>query len=174
MKVTTLIQLTATTLLIACSGCSSIITGGSEKVKINSNPTEATVTVFNKKGDTVTTGTTPTTLKLKKKAGYFKGADYKLVIEKPGYKPYELALKHDINGWYFGNFGFGGLIGFLVVDPLTGGMWKLRPDEVDATLSQAGIAEVRDGEGLMVVLKEQLTPEQQSRLVPLQPAGSAN
>lgn len=174
MKLNSLIQLAVTTVLIGCCGCASIITSGDEKIPISSAPSEASVTVFDKKGQTVATGTTPATLKLTKKAGYFKGADYKLVIEKPGYKPFETDIKHDINGWYFGNFGFGGLLGFLVVDPLTGGMWKLRPDKVDTTLSATGTAEIRAGEGLMVVLKEQLTPEQQRNLEPLQASASGN
>jgi hypothetical protein len=30
-----------------------------------------------------------------------------------------------MDGWYIGNILFGGLIGILIVDPLTGAMWKL-------------------------------------------------
>jgi hypothetical protein len=30
-----------------------------------------------------------------------------------------------MDGWYIGNILFGGVIGFLIVDPATGAMWKL-------------------------------------------------
>jgi len=168
MKPNSLVQFSAITLIIGCCGCSSIITGGHEKIPVNSTPTAANITVYDLAGQTVATGTTPTELKLKKKAGYFKGADYKLVIEKTGYRTLEIPIKHNIHGWYFGNFGFGGLIGFLVVDPLTGAMWKLKP-EIDTTLSANGTIEIDKHDHLTVLLKEQLSPEQQRNLEPVQP-----
>ena len=30
-----------------------------------------------------------------------------------------------MDGWYIGHILFGGLIGFLIIDPATGSMWKL-------------------------------------------------
>jgi hypothetical protein len=32
-----------------------------------------------------------------------------------------------IDGWYFANLFLGGWIGMLLVDPLTGAMWKIPP-----------------------------------------------
>ena len=173
MKLNPLIQFSAIALIVGCCGCSSIITGGHEKIPVSTTPTAATITVYDKAGQTVATGTTPTELKLKKKAGYFKGADYKMVIEKPGYKTLEIPIKHDIHGWYFGNFGFGGLIGFLVVDPLTGGMWKLKPD-VGTIPPSDGTAERDKHDRLTVVLKEQLSSEQQRNLEPVQSGASGH
>ncbi|WP_342358093.1 hypothetical protein [Arsenophonus nasoniae] len=34
-----------------------------------------------------------------------------------------------------GNLFFGGLIGWLIVDPFNGGIYTLRPEKIDATLS---------------------------------------
>lgn len=42
-----------------------------------------------------------------------------------------------MNGWYFGNLLLGGAIGMLIVDPITGAMYRFRDKEVQATLSQA-------------------------------------
>lgn len=39
-----------------------------------------------------------------------------------------------MDGWYMGNLLFGGFIGFLIVDPATGAMWKL-DDNVYGNLS---------------------------------------
>ncbi len=42
-------------------------------------------------------------------------------------------LEATLDGWYIGNIIFGGLIGFLIVDPLTGAMWKL-PEQAMTSL----------------------------------------
>jgi len=41
-----------------------------------------------------------------------------------------------LSGWYWGNILFGGLIGVLIVDPITGKMWKLPTDDITVNLSQ--------------------------------------
>ena len=44
-------------------------------------------------------------------------------MEKDGYEPVTLPIKANANGWYIGgNLVFGGLIGWLAVDPFNGGM----------------------------------------------------
>jgi hypothetical protein len=164
MKPHTLCQLAVVALVIGSCGCASIITGGDKKIEIASTPSDAIITVYGKGGDVILTDKTPAKIKLKKKASYFKGADYRLVIQKAGYRDFELELKHNINGWYFGNFGFGGLIGFLVVDPLTGGMWTIRPDKVDAQLTPGQSSGITSSEDLVILTKDQLTPEQQQHL----------
>jgi len=55
-------------------------------------------------------------------------------FEKPGYISSAQTVRASIDGWYAaGNFIFGGFIGWLFVDPVTGAMWKL-PDLVHADL----------------------------------------
>jgi len=137
MKKNTLIPLAALSVILACSGCASIINGSKKEVKIGSEPADAKVTVYDSMGAAVQTAQTPTTLKLNRGAGYFKGADYRLLFEKPGYKPTEVLLRSELNGWYMGNLGFGGLIGLLGVDPSTGAMWNLQPDKVVVPLTAA-------------------------------------
>jgi hypothetical protein len=154
--------------LLGLCGCASIITSGDRKVQVTSNPSGANVTVYDMNSMVVATSLTPTTVKLKKGAGYFKGADYRVVVEKAGYQRREFEIRHNINGWYFGNFFLGGMLGFLIVDPLTGGMWVLNPDKIQADLDPIQKPAVSLNEQRMIILsKDQLTPAQQRRLVPL-------
>jgi hypothetical protein len=47
----------------------------------------------------------------------------KLTLEKEGYDKEEVNIEGDANAWYIaGNLVFGGLIGWLIVDPATGAM----------------------------------------------------
>jgi len=69
----------------------------------------------------------PTTLMLKSGNGYFCSAKYMLEFKKEGYEPQTVMLVANMNGWYMGNMLFGGLIGFFIVDPLTGAMYELPP-----------------------------------------------
>ena len=50
----------------------------------------------------------------------------------------DLSMSARLNAWYWGNILFGGLIGWLIVDPATGAMWKLK-DEFTLHLSPAGV-----------------------------------
>lgn len=51
--------------------------------------------------------------------------DYRIKVTKPGFNDIYATLQHSIDGWYWGNIIFGGLIGMLIVDPATGAMYKL-------------------------------------------------
>jgi hypothetical protein len=116
------------------TGCASIIDGGSKTVRISSNPTGAKVTISNRDGKAVSVQTTPAIVVLERSRGYFSGENYKLVFDEPGYYPYETHVKSSVDGWYFGNILFGGLIGMLIVDPATGDMFTLKPREVSCNL----------------------------------------
>ena len=43
--------------------------------------------------------------------------------------------KSTMDGWFIGNLLFGGIIGVLIVDPITGAMWKL-PKQLTVTLAE--------------------------------------
>ena len=115
------------------TGCASILDGGTKTVQINSNPEGATVTIFNKAGKEISVNTTPASIALNR-GGFYSTEDYKLHFEMPGYYPYEAHVASSIDGWYFGNIIFGGLIGILIVDPATGDMWTLSPRELNCNL----------------------------------------
>jgi hypothetical protein len=154
--------------VIAVSGCASIVSGRYQVINIKSNPDDATVKVYDSKGEQISNSKTPFIITLKKGKGYFKSAKYRLVIEKAGYSAAEVQITSRIGGWYaFGNLLFGGLIGYLIVDPLTGAMWTLSPEEVNATLGSETTS-LNDKEGLIIVLKEAVPPELLGKMKPVQ------
>ena len=110
----------------AAVGCASIFGGSEHDVAISSEPEAANITVINSAGDTVFTGTTPATVKLKGGKGYFKGEDYTVNFSKSGFGDASTPIKRGVSGWYVaGNLVIGGLIGWLIVDPITGAMYTL-------------------------------------------------
>lgn len=113
---------------IALSGCATIIHGSNDEVGINSYPDRASFSVKNSKGVVVHRGTTPQLVDLERGNGYFKGAKYTVEFDDPNYLTQFHTINSSISGWYWGNLLFGGLIGFIGVDPGTGGMWDLDDD----------------------------------------------
>ena len=51
-----------------------------------------------------------------------------------GYYPSETQIRPQFNPWYVGNVVVGGLIGLVIVDPLTGAVWNLHPTTIDRNL----------------------------------------
>jgi hypothetical protein len=118
-------------------GCASIVSKSNWPIYITSNPSEADVTIVDlDKNVTIYQGKTPTTVTLSSKGGYFKGKTYRVTVSKEGYDTQTIEIRSTINGWYFGNFLFGGIIGLLIVDPLTGAMWTLEPKDVNLILKK--------------------------------------
>ncbi len=112
--------------LIALGGCASIVSKSSWPVTIQSTPTEAKCTISKQNGVAVQTGLTPMTVTLSSSDGYFSRARYILSCQKDGYEPALTNFEGSVSGWYAaGNLVFGGLIGYLIVDPATGAMYKL-------------------------------------------------
>jgi hypothetical protein len=142
------------------AGCASIIKGRMQELAIQSSPDGASVTVFDKDGMRVTSASTPCKVSLKRGMGYFKKGAYRVVVEKEGYAPFEMQVEGRLNGWYLGgNLLVGGLIGYLIVDPITGGMWTLAPEDVSATLSQKSALFSPEKDTFVIMLKEQVPAE---------------
>lgn len=99
---------------------------------------------------------------LESSRGYFSGQTYTLHFKKDGYADKTVTLDSSLSGWYWGNILVGGLIGMLIVDPLTGAMYKL-PEQASADLG-APLAGSSSGT-LKVGLIDDLTPAQRERLV---------
>jgi hypothetical protein len=74
-------------------------------------------------------------------------------------------VRAELSGWYFGNLVFGGIIGMLIVDPLTGSMWNLTPDHIDEKLDATTAEIIRSGRGFVVRLVSDLTPAERARMV---------
>jgi hypothetical protein len=131
----------AASLMLIATGCATIISGRHADVAINSNPSDAHVTVRDRRGMTVAEATTPAVLPLKRGDGFFRKARYTATIEKPGYQPTQVAIDSKLNPWVAGNIVFGGVAG-LVVDPYTGAMWKPNPNEIQLALAPLGGSEI--------------------------------
>jgi hypothetical protein len=115
-------------------GCASIVHSGNRPVTIDSDPEGALVTITGKHGWELPNQRTPFTAQLEPHAGYFRGQQYTAKFELAGYETAYLPIYPQLSPWYLGNVVFGGLIGLVIVDPLTGSMWNLRPLHIQQTL----------------------------------------
>ncbi len=151
--------------LLFAPGCASIVSRSNYPVMINSNPSEAEVTVSDRYGQIYATGVTPLTVNLKSSSGFFQKASYILTISKPGYQEMTLPLNTTIDGWYFGNILLGGLVGMLIVDPATGAMWRLETDYVHVNLAAAS---GRGSKSELIIMEiDELSEEMKAQLLPL-------
>jgi hypothetical protein len=58
-----------------------------------------------------------------------------------------------LNGWYIGgNLVFGGLVGWLIVDPLTGAMWTIDNNDINITMQPLMRSSLTQQIGVNVVL----------------------
>ena len=112
----------ATSILL--TGCATIMHGTQQDVGFGSVPTSARITVDNQRS-----ATTPTVMKMSRKDNHI------VRIELDGYLPYEATLTRGVSGWVWGNLVIGGLVG-LAVDAISGGLYKLSPEQMTATLSK--------------------------------------
>lgn len=144
------------------SGCSSIVSQSEYAVAIASTPDAANFTVVNKAGQQVHSGVTPATVTLKSSSGYFKGEAYTVTFKKEGFPEKTFTMTSAVDGWYFGNILFGGLIGMLIVDPATGAMYNL-PKRVDVSLDQS--VSIHQEDQITIASIETLSREERDQLI---------
>ncbi|MCM2330801.1 MAG: hypothetical protein NDI70_05835 [Pseudomonas sagittaria] len=125
----------AVSFIMATTGCASIISDSKYPVSITSEPSGANYEVRNEAGRPVHAGITPDQVTLEAGAGYFDGEYYTVSYTKDGHEKATSVVDTSIDGWYWGNLLFGGLIGFFAVDPATGAMYKL-PESTQGRLKQ--------------------------------------
>lgn len=114
--------LLAPLLLVASTGCASIMHGSTQQIAVSSTPSRADVTVNGQE-----LGVTPVVANLARKD------THTIAIRLAGYEDYEITLTRSVSGWVWGNIVFGGIIG-LAVDAITGGLYKLSPEQVMAEM----------------------------------------
>lgn len=154
-------------LITLLSGCASVLCGPQQKVSINSRPTGAEVVIYNARGDIVAQNATPCTVKLdRRNPDYVEGATYVILIRKEGYAPVQVPLSGIVNRAYFANVLNAGV--GLVVDPMTGSMWTLSPDAVNANFGGETASKYTHENGLMVCLKEEVPQELIGYLEPVE------
>jgi hypothetical protein len=119
--------------LLLFSGCATIFNGLTEKIQITSAP-RAWARITDDKNTVVALKATPFIIELDKNEGYFKPAFYKVEIFRKGYLTAWYFISASVSGWYIGNLVIGGVIGMLLVDPATGAMWNLNPENINVSL----------------------------------------
>lgn len=89
-------------------------------------------------------------------------------IRLAGYQPYETTLTKSVSGWVWGNLVFGGLPG-LAIDAITGGLYKLSPEQINGEFkeSQASANISKDGLFITVVLEPKSNWEKIGSLKPV-------
>ena len=159
-KVLTLVIVSLTII----SGCASIVSKSQYPITITSEPNQANIEIIDDSGRTMYNGKTPTTVTLEAKAGFFRGKNYKVKFSKEGYSEHTAEIKRSVDGWYIlGNLVFGGLIGWLIVDPATGAMWTLQQDVFAALSPQAAYAPTDNN--VQIVLLDDVPESRRSKMV---------
>jgi hypothetical protein len=143
MKIITKTFLLST--IIMLSSCATIISGSRQTVEISSEPSSAKVYI-----NEIEIGTTPVQKKLK------RNQEYQLILKLDGYKTYETKLERKFNAWYIGNVLIGGIIG-LIVDPITGAMHKLKPEEINGNLKSGTTYRTESG-NIFVKISMEIDP----------------
>jgi len=132
MNINHLIKIiTAIAVTVIMPSCGTIMHGTTQQVGIGSSPSGANVAINNQ-----SFGKTPTIADLK------RGENHIVKIQMAGYAPYETTITKSVSGWVWGNIVFGGLIG-LAVDGISGGIYKLTPEQIQANLNKGGNASIQ-------------------------------
>ena len=154
-------------ILLSGTGCATIVSKNRYDVTISSSPSDADITITDRRGREIYRGATPATVPLKSSAGFFTKADYLVGFEKPGYDRLVVPIRFKLDGWYFGNIVFGGLIGLLIVDPATGAIYKLDTEYINETLRPSGNAAIQE-EGLRLYTLDEIPGEWNAHLISLE------
>lgn len=116
------------------TSCASILSSSIWPLTVKSNPLGAKLQITNRHGVPVFSGQTPATIFLKSGSDFFMSESYLVKLTLDGYAEKTIPVRCTLNGWYFGNIIFGGIIGLLIVDPATGAMYRLETDTIDENL----------------------------------------
>lgn len=108
---------------IGLTGCATIVKGPNQQMSFTSEPAGASVVMGGR-----VLGQTPFTLLMKKKS------DQSITFEKDGYKSQSIALSTRLEGWFWGNIVFGGLVG-STTDGVSGSATEYSPTQYFVTLA---------------------------------------
>jgi hypothetical protein len=144
-------------MLLALTSCGTIVNGPSQSVAINSMPAGANVFV-----DSCYRGMTPIAVNMS------RNEDHNVIIELDGFEPYQIHFSRKMSKWVFGNIVFGGIIG-VAVDAVSGGLYRLTPEQIQAEMRAGNIAySKKTSEScIAIVLKPKAEWEKFGNLKPL-------
>lgn len=124
--------------LALLTGCATIVGDERASLSIKSTPADAQILIIDEAGRTAYRGRTPDQVPLRKNDGhYWGGKQFTVAISKRGYLTQRIEVDTHPNALYLGgNLLFGGIIGWLVVDPISGKMYDLSSDGIEVTLQK--------------------------------------
>jgi len=111
--------------ILLLSSCASIFNRTTKNISVTSSPAGLYFEVKDRQNKVVSSGTTPATIQLSSRYGFFKGQTYTFTAKRGGTEVGSMAMYAGLSPWYFGNLLIGGALGMLIIDPATGGMWTL-------------------------------------------------
>lgn len=156
-------SITFIAMIMVLSSCASIVSRSYWPLTVKSEPMGAKVQITNSHGISVYKGQTPSTVFLKSGAGFFTAESYLVKLSLDGYAEKTIPVSCSLNGWYFGNIIFGGLIGMLIVDPVTGAMYRLDTQFINETLKSQATGD--KGTTLKIVSINDLSQDMRTHLV---------
>lgn len=150
------------TALTSLTSCATIMHGTRQSVGISSNPSNASVWL-----DQTYAGSTPLIIEMSRRKNHI------IRIELDGYQPYEATFSKKLSYWVFGNVIFGGVIG-LAVDAISGGLYMLTPEQIQAELRSNNMAYSKksDDSYIAVVLKPDPSWQKVGNLIALDKTGN--
>ncbi len=110
------------TLILFQQGCASIVSGKNQEFIVGSEPAGADVEI-----DELIRGKTPMNVELS------RSKRHTIKLTHNG-KTVTRATTRGFNWWYVGNLIFGGPVG-LIVDPITGAIYKIKPEAIQVNFS---------------------------------------
>ncbi len=126
---------------VMLTGCASIFSGTTQEVEIRTTP-GTKYAVRNYSGQQVAVGLvgddSMARFNLERGVKYFSPHAYQVSLSQRGYRPATVNVDPGMNPWYFGNILLGGFIGMVIVDPLTGAMYRMVPRTDEAMLIPTG------------------------------------
>jgi hypothetical protein len=142
------------------SGCATITGEETQTIPISSTPRAASVLIIDEKGMEVFSGLTPTSVTLNKSDGSYWGKkSFTVNITKDGYQSQVIPISAHANGWYIGgNFFFGGVIGWFIIDPMNGAMYTLSPDQIQTSFAENAAHNNRMSDGSISVMLVEEVP----------------
>lgn len=129
MKQKVRITLTLSTTLLL-TACASILGGGtSQNLTLQTTPSDASFVVKSSSGIEMSSGTGNQSVRLPRKN------EYQIELRAPGYQSKNVAVTKSLNGWVWGNFLVGWVVGFAI-DFIGGAAYKLEPSLVSVSLDK--------------------------------------
>lgn len=116
------------------AGCGTLnLKESAEEFHLRSVPSNALVQVIDKSnGKVVASGKTPYRVSLPKRQDFFEGKNYQVRFQKEGFETKNVEVKSEFSRYYgLGNLLSTGPIGWVLVDPGTGAMWTLVPQDMN-------------------------------------------